>query len=128
MPLNVGERGQPERAYAQLVSANFFTALGLRPAVGRFLRPDEVSVPGGAPVVVISHDYWQARPCRGAPDVIGRTIRVSDRDLAIIGVTPEGFQGTVLGLQFDLFLPATLAPVFLPGAASSTIATSAAIR
>ena len=114
MPLNVGERGQTERTYAQLVSANFFTALEIRPAAGRFLRPDEVSVPGGAPVVVISHDYWQAH-LAAAADVVGRTIRVSDRDLTIVGVTPEGFQGTVLGLQFDLFLPATLAPAILPG-------------
>ena len=113
-PLNVGESSRTERTYAELVSANYFTALRLQPALGRFMRPDEVSAPGGAPVVVISHDYWQAR-LAGAPDVVGRTLRVSDRDLAIIGVTPEGFQGTVLGLQLDLFVPATLAPVLLPG-------------
>ena len=113
-PLNVGEASRTERTYAQLISANFFTALGLKPALGRFVRPDEVAVAGGAAVVVISHDYWQARMA-GTPDVIGRTLRVSDRDLAIIGVTPEGFQGTVLGLQFDLFVPATLAPVLITG-------------
>ena len=114
MPLNVGEASRTERAYAQLISANFFTVLGLQPAAGRFVRPDEVAAPGGAPVVVISHDYWQAR-LAGTPEVIGRSLRVNDRELAIIGVTPEGFQGTVLGLQFDLFVPATLAPAIVPG-------------
>ena len=46
-PLNVGEAGRTERTYAQLVSGNFFTALGLTPVAGRFLTPDEVTQPGG---------------------------------------------------------------------------------
>ena len=105
-PLNVGEAGRTERTYAQLVSGNFFTALNLQPAAGRFLRADEVERPGAEPVVVISHDYWQ-RNFAGAPSVIGQTIRVNDLPLTIVGVAPEGFQGTILALQFDLWVPAT---------------------
>ena len=52
-PLYVGEPGQVERAYGLLVSANYFSGLGLQPALGRFFLADEVSQPGGAPVVVI---------------------------------------------------------------------------
>ncbi len=55
--LYVGEPGQVERAYGLLVSDNYFSALGLRPALGRFFRPDEVARPGSEPVVVISHEY-----------------------------------------------------------------------
>ena len=58
-PLNVGEAGRTERTYAQLVSGNFFTALRLQPAAGRFITPAEVERPGGEPVVVLSLDYWQ---------------------------------------------------------------------
>jgi predicted permease len=47
--------------------------------------------------------------------VIGQTLRANDNDLTIIGVTPDRFQGTVLGLQFDLWVPATMAPVLLSG-------------
>src|SRR6187455_1007313 len=113
-PLNVGEAGRTERTYAQLVSGNFFTALGLKPAAGRFIRPDEVTRPGSEPVVVLSHDYWQTH-FAGSASAIGQTIRVNDNQLTIIGVAPENFQGTILALQFDLWVPATLAPALFAG-------------
>jgi predicted permease len=113
-PLNVGESGRTERTYAQLVSGNFFSALGLHPVAGRFIRADEVERPGAEPVVVLSHDYWQ-RNFAGAASAVGRTIRVNDLPLTIIGVAPEEFQGTVLALQFDLWVPATLAPALFAG-------------
>ena len=111
---NVGETGRPERTHGLLVSGNYFSALGLRPALGRFLRPDEAELAGGAPVLVISHSYWQTR-FDGAASVLGRTLRVNDRQLTIVGVAPEGFQGTVTLLAFDLWVPATMAPALLVG-------------
>src|SRR5439155_6149474 len=114
VPFSVGERGRVERAFALLVSANYFTSLGLQPAAGRFFRADEASRPGGAPVVVISHDYWRSHFNRDA-SAIGREIRVNDRLLTIVGVTPARFQGTSLGLNFDMWAPAMLAPVLVPG-------------
>jgi predicted permease len=114
VPFNVGESGRPERTYGLLVSGNYFSALGLRPAIGRFLRADEVERAGGAPVVVISHPYWQTR-FGGATNVLGQTLRVNDRQLTIVGVAPERFQGTVTMLAFDLWVPATLAPELLAG-------------
>jgi predicted permease len=113
-PFNLGEAGRTERQYGLLVSANYFSELGLMPALGRFLQPDEASTPGGPPVVVISHEFWQSR-FAGASTAIGQTLRVNDRPLTVIGVTPEGFQGTVVAVKFDLFMPATLAPVLLAG-------------
>ena len=112
--LYVGEPGQVERAYGLLVSDNYFSALGLHPALGRFFRPDEVTRPGAEPVTVISHEYWRSR-FAASPDVVGQTVRVNSRDLTVIGVAPRGFQGTVLRLKFDLWLPATLAPALLNG-------------
>src|SRR5687768_2264092 len=113
-PLNVGEGGRTERTYAQLVSGNFFSALGLRPVAGRFIRPEEAERPGAEPVVVLSHDYWQ-RNFAGAFSAVGQTLRVNDLPLTIIGVAPEAFQGNVLALQFDLWVPATLAPALFAG-------------
>jgi predicted permease len=113
-PVNIGERGQDERAYALLVSGNYFSVLGLQPALGRFLHPDEVSRPGGAPVVVISHGYWQAH-FAGSSSAVGQTLRVNDRILTIVGVAPRDFQGTTVGLNFDLWAPATMAPLLLDG-------------
>ena len=112
--LYVGEPGRVERAYGLLVSGNYFDALGLRPASGRFFRPEEVTRPGRDPVAVISHEYWQSR-FAGAPAAIGQSIRVNSRTITIVGVAPRGFQGTVLRLKFDLWLPATMAPALLNG-------------
>jgi predicted permease len=119
VPLNVGERTRLERTYALLVSGNYFATLELRPALGRLLRRDEVTAPGREPVVVVSYDYWQTK-LGGAADIVGRPLRANDVELTIVGVTPEGFQGTILGLQFDLWVPATVAPVLLSGSRELT--------
>jgi predicted permease len=114
VPFNVGGAGVTERTYGLFVSGNYFTALGLSPALGRFIRADEAQRSGGEPVVVISHAYWQTH-VGGGSNVLGRTLRVNGLPLTIIGVTPERFQGTVLGLTFDLWTPATMAPTLVAG-------------
>ena len=111
---NVGEPGQTERTHGQLVSGNYFSALGLKPEIGRFIRPEEAERAGTEPVVVISYDYWQTR-FRGAPEAVGQKLRVNERDLIVIGVAPMEFQGTMLPLKFELWAPATMAPALLGG-------------
>jgi predicted permease len=111
---NVGEPGQTERTHGQLVSGNYFSALGLKPAIGRFIRPEEAERPGTEPVVVISYDYWQTR-FRGAPEAVGQKLRVNERDLIVVGVAPKEFQGTMLPLKFELWAPATMTPALLGG-------------
>jgi macrolide transport system ATP-binding/permease protein len=113
-PFNVGEIGRVERAYGLFVSGNYFSALELTPALGRFIRPDDAIRPGAEPIVVISHQYWRTR-LAGDARALGRTLRVNDRLLTIVGVAPPKFQGTVLGLNFDLWIPATLAGPLLAG-------------
>ena len=114
VPFNVGETGRTERTFGQLISGNYFSALGLKPVIGRFIRPEEAERPGTEPVIVISFDYWQTR-FGGSPEAIGQRLRVNERDLVVIGVAPKEFQGTMLGLKFELWAPATLAPALLPG-------------
>jgi putative ABC transport system permease protein len=114
VPFNVGEKGHTERTHGQLVSGNYFSALGLKPAIGRFIRPEEAERTGTEAVIVISYDYWQTR-FRGAPGAVGQTLRVNECNLTIIGVTPREFQGTMVPLKFELWAPATLAPVLLGG-------------
>ena len=113
-PFTVGAADHAERTYGLLVSGNYFSALGLRPAAGRFPRPEEVTRPGGEPVVVISHEFWETR-YNHSPDAIGKSLRVNEHPLTIIGVAPAGFQGTVLALNFDLWLPATMSSVLFTG-------------
>jgi predicted permease len=114
VPFNVGELGQTERTFGQLVSGNYFSALGLKPAIGRFIRPEEAERPGTEPVVVISYDYWKTR-FGGTPGAVGQELRVNGRELTVVGVAPREFQGTILPLKFDLWVPATLKPALLGG-------------
>ena len=74
-PVYVGAPGRVERAYGLLVSGNYFGALGLRPALGRFLAPEETMHPGGAPVVVVSYRVLAeqaGRPARGRRRIAAR--------------------------------------------------------
>ena len=114
VPLTIGEAGRTTRAFGMLVSANYFSVLGLEPALGRFLRPDEVSRPGTEPVVVISDAFWRTR-FASDPTIVGKSVRVNDQSLTIIGVAPPRFQGTVTMVDFDLWAPATMGPVLFPG-------------
>jgi predicted permease len=115
LPLSIGRPDQAERVTGMLVSDNYFTALGLQPAAGVF--PRERAGDGATaaePVAVISYVYWQTR-FNGEPSVVGRTLRINDRPFTIVGVASRGFQGTVMGLRFDVWTLATLAPVLLDG-------------
>jgi predicted permease len=111
---NVGEGSHLERTYGLFVSRNYFSALGLRPALGRFPAPDGAAATGDGQLAVISHDFWKTR-FSGAAGAVGGTVRVNGQPLTVIGVTPRDFHGTVLGMNFDLWVPANLAPVVLSG-------------
>jgi predicted permease len=114
VPLTVGEAGKPTRTFGMMVSGNYFTALGLDPVLGRFFTRDEATRPGSEPVVVVSDGFWRTR-LAGSASVVGQTLRVNNADLTIVGVAPPKFQGTVTGIDFDLWVPATMAPVMFPG-------------
>lgn len=109
-PLDVGLAGGSDRTYGLLVSGNYFSTLGLHAAAGRLLRADDAARPGAEPVVVVSTRFWQTR-LAGLPAVVGSTLRVNDRPLTVVGVAPEGFNGTIVGLAFDLWIPATAATI-----------------
>ena len=112
-PMYVGDPGQVERVFGMFVSDNYFTALGVRPAVGRVFT--QGITPGSfEPVAVISHGLWNAR-FAASPNVIGLPLRINGREFSVIGVTPQEFQGTVLGLNFDVWLPASQVMVMNPG-------------
>lgn len=96
-----------ERIWAEFVSDNFFTALDQRPTLGRFFLPEEGASPGSAPVVVISHAYWQ-RTFSGSSDVLGQTVRLNNVALTVIGVAPPRFHGGVMALTFDAWIPFTM--------------------
>jgi predicted permease len=103
-PVSVSYRGQTERARAEMVSGNFFGVLGVRPALGRLLVPDDDGAPGAHPVVVLSHGYWKSR-FGGKSDIAGQTVNINQHPMVVVGVAPAGFHGVLGGDTPDVLVP-----------------------
>lgn len=99
--------GQPSWFYGQIVTANFFDVLGVRPLHGRTFRPDEDRHPGGDNVVVLGERYWRAK-FAGDPAVVGRAVELNRHPFTVIGIVPERFQGTMTGLACDFWAPVSM--------------------
>ncbi|MGE0442764.1 MAG: ADOP family duplicated permease [Gemmatimonadales bacterium] len=99
----------PESIVGQLVTGDWFSLLGVRPAAGRLFGPAEARGTASAPVAVVSYGYWNSRLGR-RPDVIGSTVRVNGAAVTILGVAQEGFGGISPGEPADLWLPYGLQP------------------
>ncbi len=102
--ISVSDGGRSERAFAMLVSGNYFDVAGVEPILGRGFLPEEDTTPNGAPVVVLSHSFWQRR-FAGAPGIVGQQVKVNDRPYTVVGVMPAAFIGTALGLAADAWIP-----------------------
>ena len=113
-PFNVGAADWSERTYGLLVSGNYFQALGLEAEAGRLIAPADTAQPGGPAAAVVSHRFWQTR-LGGTADIVGRELRLNDRVFTVIGVAPAEFAGTVMGLTFDVWIPATAVPLIIDG-------------
>jgi predicted permease len=108
-PLSIGADGKTGRAWAELVSANYFDVLQVKPILGRAFLPEEAGEQEGAyPVAVISHSMWRNR-YHSDPKVLGKTIRLNRHDLTIVGVAPPQFHGSLVGVVFDVWVPITMA-------------------
>ena len=102
-----------EELDGQVVSANYFSALGVRPHVGRFFLGDEDVVPGRNPVVVLSHSFWQRR-FDADLRCVGTVLKLSGFPFTIIGVGPSGFEGVKAGWPVDVFVPNMMAHIAFP--------------
>ncbi len=98
--------GEPERVHGYWVSASTFDLLGIRPALGRGLLPDD-DAPGAEPVVVLDHGFWQ-RKFGGDSDVVGRSVQLGSTAVTIVGVMPPGFR---FGEEVALWLPLAGNPI-----------------
>ncbi len=96
------------------VSGSYFPTLGVRPAMGRLLTPEDDRNIGGHFVAVLSHNYWQ-RQLGSDPDVLNQALVVNGQSMTIVGVAERGFEGTTLGALPDVFVPITMRSVIDPG-------------
>jgi predicted permease len=105
------ERAEELDAY--VVSANYFSTLGVSPHVGRFFHSGEDVVPGRNPVVVLSYSFWRRR-FDADPRCIGTVLKLNGASFTIIGVGPSGFEGSKAGWPVDVFVPNMMAHVASP--------------
>ncbi|WP_321475272.1 ABC transporter permease [uncultured Paludibaculum sp.] len=97
-----GAAAEPVRG--QLVSGGYFQMLGVRPAAGRVLSPQDNQRLGGHPVAVISYGYWLRRFARDG-SVVGRVVTVNGAAMTIVGVAAEGFLGVMPGDNAEVWVP-----------------------
>ena len=97
------------------VSGNYFSELGVPPAIGRLFTPEDNLTEGAHPYVVLSYDLWQRR-FAGDPKILGRAVTLNGIPFSVIGVAARGFHGTAIGNHSDLFMPIVMMPATNPPA------------
>ncbi len=98
------EGSETETLIEESVQANYFRALGLKPAIGRFIAREDAPETGDGNVAVVSWSYWSSRFHRD-PAILGKRIFVGDKPKIIIGVAPRAYTGPRVGVQTDVWLP-----------------------
>jgi putative ABC transport system permease protein len=119
--LTMSGQGEPRQIGGQLVSANFFELLGVKPAIGRTFFPDEDQKPGGNPVAVLSYALWthQFGSDRG---ILGKTLTLNSVPYTVIGIAAPEFKGTFAFLNPEqIWLPISMYKQVLTGFAAENL-------
>jgi predicted permease len=104
--LNYERQGLPTAQFGAVVTSGYFELLETRPELGRLLQNADHE--GRAPVVVVSHRFWQTE-LAGDPAAVGRLVRLGRQAFEVVGVLPEDFIGLSRGLLPNIFVPITQA-------------------
>src|SRR6187401_3495768 len=111
---SVSVDNQTERVEAEMVSGNYFTMLGVKPAAGRvFNSQEDDQIYRGHPVAVHSHAYWMRR-FAGDRSVIGRKMLVNNYPMTVVGVSAEGFGGLDPARAPQIRVPILMKPIMMP--------------
>ena len=109
VPMEVEASGGATRIWGLLATGNYFDLLGVRPALGRFFRPEEDLHPGASPYAVLSYSAWRSR-FGGDPGIVGKTIRINRLPYTVLGVAAPDFHGTELWYRPDVWVPMMMEP------------------
>ena len=112
--LAIGVNGEGHAVYGNIVSGNYFSVLGLRPALGRFFLPEEGRTLLTHPVIVVAYPFWKSH-LGGDAGALGRTLSVNGRPYTLIGVAPPGFRGVFTPLNVEAWVPLMMQPHLRPG-------------
>jgi predicted permease len=101
--VGLGQKGDTRRAFAAIVSSNYFSVLGVPLARGRAFLPEEETPGRDTPVAIVSYSYWQKHDLD--PSVLASQLLINGRPFTIVGITPKGFVGTMQILSPEVWLP-----------------------
>ncbi len=101
--IGLGQKGDTRRAFAAIVSSNYFSVLGVPVTRGRAFLPEEETPGRNAPVAIVSYSYWQKHDLD--PSVLGSQLLINGRPFTIVGIAPKGFVGTLQVLSPEVWLP-----------------------
>ena len=101
--VGLGQKGDTRRAFAAIVSSNYFTMLGVPPVRGRVFLPEEETPGRNAAVAIVSYGYWQKHDLD--PAVLGSQLLINGRSFTIVGVAPKKFTGTMQVFSPDVWVP-----------------------
>jgi putative ABC transport system permease protein len=100
----------PQAVYGEYVTGNFFLGLGVGPARGRMLRPEDDRLGGDAAVAVLSWSYWNSG-FAGDPAIVGRQIFVNMTPVTVVGIAARSFTGIEISSRPELWLPTAMEPM-----------------
>src|SRR5438552_10746500 len=101
--IGIGQKGDTRRAFAGIVSSNYFSVLGVPVARGRAFVPEEEMPGHNTPVAIVSYSYWQKHDLD--PSTLGSQVFINGRAFTIVGIAPKGFVGTMQVLSPEVWLP-----------------------
>ena len=113
LELSLPEGGAPERIVGTLVTGDYFRVLGLPPALGRWIGPEDDGALGSGPVVVLADGFWR-RAFGADPSVVGREVRINRHPFTVVGVAPPGLVGASLDSAPDVWLPSSMVTEAIP--------------
>jgi predicted permease len=101
--VGVGEKTKTRRVFADLVSSNYFSVMGVPPVQGRAFLPEEETPGSNAAVAIVSHSYWEKQGRN--PALLGSSVMINSRPFIIVGILPKGFTGTMQIFAPEIWLP-----------------------
>lgn len=112
--LSLKTGGPAQHIWGEIVTSDYFSVLGVQPALGRLFGPGDARVPGTDPIVVLNYGAWQRR-FGGDPSTIGRTINLNGLSFTIIGVAPRDFASMLPPFLPEVYVPMMMDPLLRPG-------------
>jgi predicted permease len=111
--VGISWRNQAEEKAGEVVTGNYFDVLGLKPALGRLLGPQDDTAKNANPVVVLSYNYWRTR-FGASRDVVGQVALINGHPFTILGVAPENFDSAIGGYKPCVFIPISMTEIAMP--------------